>query len=95
MLWITSLLREGLRAARGGRGLPRGRVCRALHAVQSRQLVQAECSVYVQYSRCMRGLLVATILLRRASGLLQQTLRPVRLQSRQPARRRSPAVLSR
>ena len=43
----------------------------------------------------MRGLLVATILLRRASGLLQQTLRPVLLQSRQPTRRPRPAVLSR
>ena len=67
-------------------------------ALQSRQL-SASCAlplrVYVQYSRCMRGLLLATILLRRASGLVQQTLRPVRLQSRQQTRRPRPAVLSR
>ena len=47
MLWITSLLGEGFRAALG-RGQPKRQTLRAIAGLQSRQLVRAECSVYVQ-----------------------------------------------
>ena len=48
MLWITSLLGEGFRAALGRGHAQRGRLSAPLQALQSRQLVRAECSVYVQ-----------------------------------------------
>ena len=59
MLWISYCLREGLRAPAWARPAQRGRLSAPLQALQSRQLVPAECSVYVQllalYARVTRG----------------------------------------